>query len=130
MYRTGINMMKFVLVCVISVGAILAAPPLKNLNDDPNGIALVRYNSDNNNEAGYKFTYEQSNKQIFSELGAPRDVSGGAKILAVEGAYTFVAPDGQTYWVNYRADENGFLPKSGTGTTGGIQAGQDAPVKN
>lgn len=73
--------------------------------------------------------YEQSNKQIFSEVGTPKDTANGTKILAVEGAYTFVGPDGQTYWVNYRADENGFLPKTGTGTVGGIQPGQDAPVR-
>ncbi|EDS28333.1 conserved hypothetical protein [Culex quinquefasciatus] len=124
-------MSRFVLVCVLSVSAVLAAPQLRQQgqNTDPNGIELLRYNFTNNNEAGYAFTYEQSNKQIFSEVGTPKDTANGTKILAVEGAYTFVGPDGQTYWVNYRADENGFLPKTGTGTVGGIQPGQDAPVR-
>ncbi|EAT46065.1 AAEL002725-PA [Aedes aegypti] len=123
-------MLKFALIFVLSAtSAILGAPQLQQ-SQDANGIELLRYNSTNNNEAGYQFTYEQSNKQIFSEVGTPKDSTDGTKVLAVEGAYTFVAPDGQTYWVNYRADENGFLPKTGTGTVGGIQPGQDAPVRN
>ncbi|XP_062552701.1 cuticle protein CP14.6-like [Armigeres subalbatus] len=122
-------MVRAAVICFVSLmGAVLGAPQLRQA-PDASGIELLRYNSTNNNEAGYQFTYEQSNKQIFSEVGTPKDGSEGAKILAVEGAYTFVAPDGQTYWVNYRADENGFLPKTGTGTVGGIQPGQDAPVR-
>ncbi|XP_055612982.1 cuticle protein CP14.6-like [Uranotaenia lowii] len=125
-------MSKITLISVLSmVVAVLAAPqiPPQNNGGDNSGIQLLRYNFTNNNEAGYAFTYEQSNKQIFSEVGTPKDTANGTKILGVEGAFTFVSPDGQTYWVNYKADENGFLPKTGTGTTGGIQPGQDAPVR-
>uniref|UniRef100_A0A023EDJ3 Putative acp65aa n=1 Tax=Aedes albopictus TaxID=7160 RepID=A0A023EDJ3_AEDAL len=122
-------MCRFTIVFVLSVASTVLGAPKPQQPQDANGIELLRYNSTNNNEAGYQFTYEQSNKQIFSELGTPKDTNDGTKVLAVEGAYTFVAPDGQTYWVNYRADENGFLPKTGTGTVGGIQPGQDAPVR-
>ncbi|XP_058461141.1 larval cuticle protein 65Ag1-like [Malaya genurostris] len=123
-------MLKFTIVWVAIFGAVLAAPQQQRSQfEDPNGITVLRQNAINNNEAGYQFTYEQSNKQIFSELGTPKDTNGGARILAVEGAYSFVGPDGQTHWVTYRADENGFLPKTGTGASGGIQPGQDAPVR-
>ncbi|XP_055528758.1 cuticle protein CP14.6-like [Wyeomyia smithii] len=123
-------MLKQSLVCVALLAVALGAPQQQQRNqvEDPNGITLVRYDSHNDNEAGYKFTYEQNNKQIFSEVGTPKDTNGGTRVLAVEGAYTFVGPDGQTHWVTYRADENGFLPKTGTGNVGGIQPGQDAPV--
>ncbi|XP_058828841.1 cuticle protein CP14.6-like [Topomyia yanbarensis] len=123
-------MLKLTLLCAVILGVVFAAPQQQgNQLEDPSGITLLRYNSVNNNEAGYQFTYEQNNKQIFSEVGTPKDSNGGTRILAVEGAYSFVGPDGQTHWVNYRADENGYLPKTGTGTAGGIQPGQDAPVR-
>lgn len=58
----------------------------------------------------YIFRYELDNGQIFSEAGALKD---DGKTQYVKGAYSFVAPDGITYWVNYTADEEGkwtFLP--------------------
>ncbi|XP_058059767.1 endocuticle structural glycoprotein ABD-5-like [Anopheles bellator] len=116
--------------CVLLAGrAVLSAPaPQQN----PSDVTLVRYNSENNGLDGYKFTYELSDGQIRSEVGTYRMVKDaeGKEVptLFVQGAYSFVTPDGQTHWVNYTADENGYHPKVGTGPTGGIQPGQDAPV--
>ena len=80
------------------------------------------------------FRYELSDGQIRSEVGTykdSKDADGNdVKVLFVQGSYSFVGPDGQTYWVNYTADENGYHPKVGTGPTGGIQAGQDAPINS
>lgn len=96
------------------------------------------------------FRYELDNGQIFSEAGALKD--DGSQY--VKGAYSFVGADGQTYWVNYTADEEGFHPIVGklnisqfhtlfvqmqfcnwfsspriTGSgPGGIGAGQDASI--
>lgn len=53
---------------------------------------------------------------------------GDHDVVVVSGQYSFVAPDGQTYWVNYTADENGFHPVVGTGGVGGIGAGGDAQI--
>lgn len=35
--------------------------------------------------------------------------------------------DGETYWTNYQADENGYRPKTGKGV-GGIKPGEDASI--
>lgn len=58
--------------------------------------------------------YELDNGQIFSESGSLKEV-GEEKtpVVVVTGQYTFVGPDGQTYWVNYTADENGYHPVIG-----------------
>lgn len=55
------------------------------------------------------FRYELDNGQIFSEAGALKD--DGSQY--VQGSYSFVGPDGQTYWVNYSADSEGFHPVVG-----------------
>lgn len=72
----------------------------------------------------YCYSYELDNGQIFSEVGSLKD-DGVTQF--VSGAYSFIGPDGQTYWVNFTADENGFHPVIGTGP-GGIGGGQDAQI--
>lgn len=55
------------------------------------------------------FSYELDNGQIFSETGELRTF-GDEQAVVKSGAYSFVSTDGQTYWVNWTADENGFHP--------------------
>lgn len=73
-----------------------------------------------------------SDGQIKSESGSLKEVTGedGEKtqVIVVTGAYSFIGPDGQTYWVNYTADEFGYHPVIGTGPEGGIKPGQDAGI--
>ncbi|XP_035772889.1 endocuticle structural glycoprotein ABD-5-like [Anopheles albimanus] len=121
--------------CVLLAGRVVLSAPAPQAPtgaNNPNEVQTVRYNSENNGLDGYKFTYELSDGQIRSEVGTYRDVKDSegkdVKALFVQGSYSFVGPDGQTYWVNYTADENGYHPKVGTGPTGGIQSGQDAPI--
>lgn len=52
---------------------------------------------------------------------------GDHDVITVVGQYSYVGDDGQTYWVNYTADENGFHPVVGTGP-GGIGPGGDAQI--
>lgn len=60
----------------------------------------------------YHYSYELDNGQIFSETGELRTF-GDQQAVVKSGAYSFVGPDGQTYWVTYTADENGFHPVIG-----------------
>lgn len=55
------------------------------------------------------FSYELDNGQIVSETGELRTF-GDEQAVVKSGAYSFVSTDGQTYWVNWTADENGFHP--------------------
>lgn len=72
--------------------------------------------------------YELSNGQIHSEAGALAEIGEEkVQVIVVSGSYSFVGPDGITYWVNYTADENGFHPVVGQGP-GGIKGGDTASL--
>ncbi|KAG5679974.1 hypothetical protein PVAND_009509 [Polypedilum vanderplanki] len=126
--------MKFIIVVSVLFSAVLCAP--QNFDQQQNSLQqasqIVRYFFEwYPNQEGYKYTYELSDGQIKSEEGRYKDgqdVEGNpVKILVVQGAYSFVANDGETYWVNYQSDENGYRPKTGKGV-GGIKPGQDAEI--
>lgn len=53
------------------------------------------------------FSFQQSDAQQRQEEGK---VAGENGTVAVQGSYSYVAPDGQTYVVNYIADEKGYQP--------------------
>lgn len=61
--------------------------------------------------------YELDNGQTFSQSGSLKNV-GEDSVVIVSGQYSFVGPDGITYWVDYVADEDGFHPVVGTGSSG------------
>ena len=83
------------------------------------------------NDWHFENRYELSDGQIRAEEGGykdGKDESGNdIKTLVVVGAYSFVSPDGQTHWVNYQSDENGYKPTTGLGV-GGIKPGSDAGI--
>lgn len=61
--------------------------------------------------------------QIVGSRGALKLVDkpeGPIHVVVSVGQYSFVGPDGQTYWVNWTADDKGFHPHAGMGATGGI----------
>ncbi|XP_070493979.1 flexible cuticle protein 12-like [Chironomus tepperi] len=99
--------MKFaiVLFAVVAVAVAAAAPPKVNPNNDVQ--VLKEYNDVSENS--YKFGFEQSD-------GTKRDETGEVKLLGenegvvMRGSYEYVGPDGNTYRVDYVADENGFQP--------------------
>lgn len=67
-----------------------------------------------------------SDGQIRNEAGAIKQI-GEESPIVVSGGYSFVAPDGQTYWVTYTADEFGYHPVVGTGP-GGVKPGDEAGI--
>lgn len=54
---------------------------------------------------------DQSNGQSQQETSELRQINPEAASIAVRGSYSYIAPDGVTYTVNYVADENGFRPE-------------------
>jgi Insect cuticle protein len=65
-------------------------------------LSTKNYFSINSVETSDGFKHEQS--------GVLNNVGSDAESLAVKGSYSFVGDDGQTYTVDFTADENGFQP--------------------
>ncbi|CAG0883585.1 unnamed protein product [Cyprideis torosa] len=60
-------------------------------------------------EGTYDFNFASGDRQLRRESGH-HVVQGEDMNLVIEGEYSYVGDDGQTYVVKYRADENGFRP--------------------
>lgn len=56
-------------------------------------------------------SYETSDGQSRDEEAQLKNIGTEQEAISVRGSYSFVAPDGQTYTVNFVADENGFQPE-------------------
>nr|ATY36861.1 larval cuticle protein 8 [Anastrepha fraterculus] len=91
----------FVVVCIAS--AMAAPAPQQE-------VQVLRYDSDVEPE-GYKFLVETSDGKPHEEEGKLKDVGTEQEAIVVRGSFSYVGDDGQTYTVNYIADENGFQPE-------------------
>ncbi|KAL7049058.1 hypothetical protein ACKWTF_003576 [Chironomus riparius] len=95
-------MKHFLVLCLVIVAA-LAAPQEE--------VSVLRSDS-SADQAGYSFTFEQSDGQKRDETGEVKNAGEENESIAVRGSFSFTAPDGQTYTVNYVADEGGFRPEA------------------
>ncbi|XP_023172388.2 endocuticle structural protein SgAbd-6-like [Drosophila hydei] len=96
----------FVLCAFVLVSSCFAAPL-----DDSKSAQVLRYDNDNIGVGGYNFAYETSDGVSRQEQGELKNVGTEQEALSVRGTISWVAADGQTYSLNYIADENGFQPQ-------------------
>ncbi|KAL7734147.1 hypothetical protein ACLKA6_011827 [Drosophila palustris] len=85
--------------------AVNAAPPAGQQE-----AHVVRFDSDVQPES-YKFAVETSDGKSHQEEGQLKHVGTDHEAIAVRGFYTYLGDDGQTYTINYVADENGYQPE-------------------
>ncbi|XP_036337348.1 endocuticle structural protein SgAbd-6 [Rhagoletis pomonella] len=78
--------------------------------DDSEHAQILRYDNENIGD-GYKFGYETSDGVVRQEEAELKNVGTEQEAISVRGSVSWVAPDGQTYTLNYIADENGFQPQ-------------------
>ncbi|XP_075160658.1 larval cuticle protein 65Ag1-like [Haematobia irritans] len=98
--------MKFAIVFAAFFAVALAAPATQ----DYANAEVLRLESDVRPE-GYNFALETSDGKTHQEEGSLKNVGSEDEAIVVRGSYSFIADDGQTYTVNYVADENGFQPE-------------------
>ncbi|XP_055912855.1 flexible cuticle protein 12-like [Eupeodes corollae] len=98
--------MKFVVV-LSALFAVALAVPL----DDSRNAQILRYESDNIGVDGYNFAYETSDGVSRQESAQLKNPGTENEAISVRGTVSWVAADGQTYTLNYLADENGFQPE-------------------
>lgn len=65
----------------------------------------------NANQIANICSYETSDGVSRSEQGELKTIDAETQALSVRGTITWVAPDGETYTLNYIADENGYQPE-------------------
>lgn len=58
------------------------------------------------------FSYEISDGTKREEKGELKNAGTDEAAIAVRGSISWVATDGQTYTLNYVADENGYQPEA------------------
>ncbi|KAJ8955038.1 hypothetical protein NQ318_000470 [Aromia moschata] len=67
-------------------------------------IPILRFGLDNNGQGSYSFEYETANHIWAQESGKPKAPDSSE----VQGAYSYLAPNGEVISLSYVADENGF----------------------
>ncbi|XP_062549671.1 larval cuticle protein 65Ag1-like [Armigeres subalbatus] len=97
--------MKFIVAFAALIALALAAPA------DDKEAQVLKYDS-NVAVDGYSFQYDTSNGIQHQETAELKTFGEDASALVVKGSYSYTAADGQTYTVNYVADENGFQPEA------------------
>lgn len=73
-------------------------------------IPILRYENVNNGDGSYRFDYATGNGIQHQEEGFVRNLGPDKSEQVVSGGYSYTAPDGQQYSVQYKADANGFQP--------------------
>ncbi|EDV41231.1 uncharacterized protein Dana_GF10917 [Drosophila ananassae] len=98
-------MMKLMLV-VGSLAVLLALATARPQNE----VEVQEYES-NVDLDGYKFSYKLSDGTTRTEEGVIKNAGQENESISIRGSVSWVAPDGQTYTINFVADENGFQPE-------------------
>ena len=90
------------------------AAPQNNLREEP-VVRVLSYSNNaygtSNNERSFGYSYETDNGIQQQSSGELRLV-GEEEVMVMRGSYSFVAPDGLTYIVDWYADETGYHPSA------------------
>ncbi|XP_063233498.1 endocuticle structural glycoprotein SgAbd-4-like [Bacillus rossius redtenbacheri] len=102
--------MKLVVVCLLSVAAVVLARPQQPQQPQQEPVPILKQASDISPEGAYQFSYETGNGIKAEEVGslAPADNPEDGNVVFAEGSYSYTGDDGVVYTVTYKADKNGY----------------------
>jgi len=107
-YHKGYLIFRILQMLVVgSMALLLALASARPQND----VEVLEYESENIGLGGYKFSYKLSDGTTRSEEGTVNNAGTENESISIRGSVSWVAPDGQTYTINFVADENGFQPE-------------------
>ncbi|CAH1391454.1 unnamed protein product [Nezara viridula] len=99
------------ILCLVFLGSALAATRLRRqvYNQDPKQAPIVAYQNDVSFDGNYVYNYQTGNGISAQSEGSLKN--RGQKDLEAQtarGSYSYTAPDGQVFTVNWYADETGY----------------------
>ncbi|XP_022814060.1 cuticle protein CP14.6-like [Spodoptera litura] len=97
-------------VALLAVVAVVAAD-VSHLVRNPEADAQILKQVADVLPDQYNYSYETSNGIAAQESGALKNVGSDAEAIAVQGANSYTAPNGERIAVTYVADENGYQPQ-------------------
>jgi len=92
-----------------AAGSVISTSVVKTVTQPP--VAILRSENTGVNDGRYHYSYEAEN-------GISQDVSGemrtvnDAQVYVMRGSYSYIGTDGQTYTVDWYADETGYHPSA------------------
>jgi len=93
----------------VAAGSSVSQSVVKAVTQPP--VAITKYENTGVNNGQYHYSYETEN-------GISQDVSGemktvnDAQVYVMKGSYSYIGNDGQTYTVDWYADETGYHPSA------------------
>ncbi|KAJ1529131.1 hypothetical protein ONE63_005942 [Megalurothrips usitatus] len=110
--------MKIALIVLALAAAACARPQLQQ-QPTPKPIAIIKLSNDVQPDGSFQWDrrYETENgikadaRGALNNAGTPSAAGPEGPAVAVQGGFSFVADDGQTYSLQYVADENGYQPQ-------------------
>lgn len=92
-----------------SVGFVNGIGGLARSGGSGSNVKVLKQESEIGND-GYHYVYETENRILAEEEGRVVNRGQANEAIKATGFFEYVGPDGNTYRVDYVADENGFQP--------------------
>ncbi|KAK9869775.1 hypothetical protein WA026_003507 [Henosepilachna vigintioctopunctata] len=96
------------LVAVLLVLTMTCAWSANTRYSNNQGQVTILEHENNIGDGNYNFAFKTSDGSHREEKAELKNHGSKDETMVVQGSYTFVATDGNTYTVNYIADENGY----------------------
>ena len=106
---------QFVAIAALAIAVANGAPQGNFVEVRSRPIATIRSSYNALGTAGYERSFDQSfetENGIQQESSGELRLVGDSEVMVMRGSYSFIAPDGLTYIVDWYADETGYHPSA------------------